>query len=175
MINPRLEKFVGRALLTRRVGFGDLRRLQRDVLPQGCKNREELEVLLALDPHLERADALWVPFLAAVSRTFVEERTAGPADPEAALWLAGALVKASPRTARMIAREVTRDRREIDQSLVAITKLRLPGCKAGGEPMRGPEPSDAAEQGCGGPLARWEWRRPEATSRLPWSTLDAPP
>ena len=88
MINPRLEKFVGRALLTRRVGFGDLRRLQRDVLPQGCKNREELEALLALDPHLERADALWVPFLAAASRTFVEERTAGPADPEAAQWLA---------------------------------------------------------------------------------------
>src|SRR4028119_190153 len=122
MINPRLEKFVGRALLMRRVGFGDLRRLQRDVLPQGCKNREEVEALLALDLHLERADALWVPFLAAASRTFVEERNAGPADPEVALWLAGTLAKVSPRTARVIGRQVTRDRLEIDQSLVAITK-----------------------------------------------------
>ena len=175
MINPRLEKFVGRALLTRRVGFGDLRRLQRDVLPEGFKNREQVEALLALDPHLERADALWVPFLATASRTFVEERTAGPADPEAALWLAGALAKASPRAARVIAREVTRDRREIDQSLVVVTKLRLQGRKAFGEPSRGPEPSGAAEQGRGGRLARWEWRSPKATSRLPWSAPEAPP
>jgi hypothetical protein len=169
MINPRLEKFVGRALLTRRVGFGDLRRLQRDVLPQGFKNREEVEALLALDPHLERVDALWVSFLVAASRTFVEERTAGPADPEAALWLAGALAKARPRAARAIAREVTRDRPEIDWSLVAITKLRLSGTKASGEP------SGAAEQGRGSRLAHWKWCRPEATSQLSWGASEAPP
>jgi len=152
MINPRLEKFVARALLTRRVGFGDLRRLQRDLLPQGFTNREEVEALLALDPHPERADALWVPFLATTSRTFVAERPAGPA--EAALWLAGTLAKASPRAARVIAREVTRDRPEIDESLAAIAKQRQPGRKASEEPRRGPAPSGAAEKGCGARLAR---------------------
>ena len=71
------------------------------------------------------------------------------------LWLVGALAKAGPRAARLIAREVTRDRREVDPSLVAITKLRLSGTKASGEP------SGAAEQGRGRRLAHWEWRRPE--------------
>ena len=99
----------------------------------------------------------------------------GPADPEAALWLVRGLAKVSPRTARVIARAVTQDHREIDESLVAVTKLRLSGRKASGEPSRGPEPSDAAEQGRGGRLARWEWRRPEASSRRSWSASEAPP
>ncbi len=131
-------------------------------------------MLLALDLHLERADALWVPFLAAASRTFVEERTAGPADPEAAVWLAGALAKASPHAARLIAREVTRDHPEIDGSLAAIAKQRQPGRRTSGEPTRRPAPSSAAEKGHGRRLARWEWRRPEATSRQSWSASEAP-
>ena len=43
-----LREFVTKALLTKRIGFGDLRRLQRDILPDGITSREEAEILIAL-------------------------------------------------------------------------------------------------------------------------------
>ena len=51
-----LREFVTKALLTRRIGFGDIRRLQRDILPDGITTREEAEVLIALDQAIERID-----------------------------------------------------------------------------------------------------------------------
>ena len=51
-----LREFVTKALLTKRIGFGDLRRLQRDILPDGITTREEAEVLIALDQATERID-----------------------------------------------------------------------------------------------------------------------
>ena len=54
-----LREFVTKALLTKRIGFGDLRRLQRDILPDGITTREEAEVLIALDQAIERIDKAW--------------------------------------------------------------------------------------------------------------------
>ena len=44
-----LRQFVSRALAGKRISFGDLQRLQRDVLPGGLTSREEAEALMALD------------------------------------------------------------------------------------------------------------------------------
>ena len=54
-----LREFVTKALLTKRIGFGDLRRLQRDILPDGITTRDEAEVLIALDRSIERIDKAW--------------------------------------------------------------------------------------------------------------------
>ena len=61
MSGTPLQDFVCRALEHKRISFGDLRRLQRDILPDRITTREEAEILLALDrsvdssrPQLER-------------------------------------------------------------------------------------------------------------------------
>ena len=51
-----LRVFVDRLSEAQRLGFGDLRRLQRDILPNGPQSRDDVEALLALDLALERAD-----------------------------------------------------------------------------------------------------------------------
>ena len=38
--------FVNKVTASNRLVFGDLRRLQRDVLPRGASSREEIETLL---------------------------------------------------------------------------------------------------------------------------------
>jgi hypothetical protein len=59
MHDQSFEKFCSRALQTRRVGFGDLRRLQRDGLPGGATSREQIEALMRVDRGIDRADAAW--------------------------------------------------------------------------------------------------------------------
>jgi len=60
-----------KALLTKRIGFGDLRRLQRDILPDGITTRDEAEVLIALDRAIERIDKAWTEALVARVTRFV--------------------------------------------------------------------------------------------------------
>jgi len=123
MTNPSLEKFVARVQQARRIGFADLRRLQRDVLPAGISRREEAEALIALDRHLAKADDGWLPFLASAIRTLVVTPSCR-VDPEAARWLADALAGAPARTSVVIAREVIRDVNEVDAGLLALAKQR---------------------------------------------------
>jgi len=66
-----LREFVTKALLTKRIGFGDLRRLQRDILPDGITTRDEAEVLIALDRAIERIDKAWTEALVARVTRFV--------------------------------------------------------------------------------------------------------
>ncbi|WP_406854638.1 hypothetical protein ABEG18_19105 [Alsobacter sp. KACC 23698] len=58
-----LREFADRALETNRIGFGDLRRLQRDVLPLRITTTDEAELLLAIDGSLVRADRDWTDYL----------------------------------------------------------------------------------------------------------------
>ena len=58
-----LREFADKALETNRIGFGDLRRLQRDVLPQRITTTDEAELLLAIDGALARADRDWTEYL----------------------------------------------------------------------------------------------------------------
>jgi hypothetical protein len=46
-MSASLRAFVSKALERNRISFGDLRRLQRTVLPHGLLTREQAEVLIA--------------------------------------------------------------------------------------------------------------------------------
>jgi hypothetical protein len=51
-----LTLFAQKVLASNRLLFADLRRLRRDVLPNGITTREEAELLLGLD-HIGRGNA----------------------------------------------------------------------------------------------------------------------
>ena len=65
-----LHAFATKARASNRLLYGDLRRLQRDVLPTGATSREEVEVLLSLD-WIERVDRDWPGYLATTVTQFV--------------------------------------------------------------------------------------------------------
>jgi hypothetical protein len=56
MSNTSLCTFVSKVRSNNRIRFGDLRRLQRDILPRGLSTQHEAEALLDLDRSIERAD-----------------------------------------------------------------------------------------------------------------------
>src|SRR3954463_10157407 len=104
-MNASLRDFVTRTLEHKRIRFGDLRRLQRDILPARLTTREEAEVLIALDKVVDRADRAWRDYLTATVRDFAiwGSRPAGRIDRNKAEWLIAALSSGGP-TARVIAR-----------------------------------------------------------------------
>src|SRR5215208_5382626 len=62
--------FVNKVRASNRIVFGDLRRLQRDVLPTGAPSREEIETLLSLDS-LGQLNDDWPEYLITTVRSFV--------------------------------------------------------------------------------------------------------
>lgn len=123
MHDQSFEKFCTRALQTRRVGFGDLRRLQRDGLPGGATSREQIEVLMTVDRGIDRADAGWLPFLTSTIRTFVL-RSAAPLDPDTTAWLVRILSGGSARTAVAVAREMVREAGCSSEALMELARGR---------------------------------------------------
>ena len=59
MDNERLQDFVTKAAARGRITFGDLRRLQRDYLPDGVSSWDEAELLIRLDAAVSRTDKAW--------------------------------------------------------------------------------------------------------------------
>jgi hypothetical protein len=120
-----LRIFVDRVSETQRLGFGDLRRLQRDILPNGPQCRDDVAALLALDLALERADSGWPEYLLEVVKGFVISVSDPPGvvGPEFAGWLISALSDAQPKTAQRIARAVVADAVEVDDALRSLAKL----------------------------------------------------
>ena len=59
MSSTSLCAFVSKVRANNRLRFGDLRRLQRDVLPTGLSTREEAEILLDLDQSITKVDDGW--------------------------------------------------------------------------------------------------------------------
>ena len=116
--------FVDRLSEAQRLGFGDLRRLQRDILPNGPQSREDVEALLALDLALERADRGWPEYLLQVVKGFVISASdpQGVVGPELAGWLVSVLSEAQPKTAQRIARAVVSEAVEVDEVLRAVAK-----------------------------------------------------
>src|SRR3954453_8188685 len=55
MSRASLREFISSVLVRKRLRFGDLRRLQRDVLPTGIATREEAEAVITLDQALSKA------------------------------------------------------------------------------------------------------------------------
>jgi hypothetical protein len=139
-----LLDFTRKAHETRRIGFGDLRRLQRDILPDGLAAPCEAELLLALDGALARADKGWVDFLAEAVSSFALRRAALGLEEETAAWLQQATAAARPATAAAIMRRVRRD------------APARGGSRGSPQPRRGADVSAAAASPADAPVPAWE-------------------
>jgi hypothetical protein len=122
MSGTSLQDFVCRALEHKRISFGDLRRLQRDILPDRITTREEAEILLALDRSVDRADRSWRDYLVKAVRDFViwGSPPAGHIDGDKAQWMMTALSSSSAKTARALTLEIMRAGPEFDDDLRAV-------------------------------------------------------
>jgi hypothetical protein len=111
MNNGKLQEFVCNVIAKGQINYGDVRRLQRDYLPGGITNREELELLISLNARLVRADKAWAQWLVASVVEFVAKREVRehPIN-EAACASIGRLLAASTTSfGRRIARQVRRE------------------------------------------------------------------
>jgi hypothetical protein len=110
-----LSEYVGKLRQKGRISFGDVQRLQRDVLPNGIGAREEAELLIDLDRHVCRADDAWSGFLIATLVEFVvwTERPTGVLNEDTARWLVATLrangTGPLTKTARLVAREIAEE------------------------------------------------------------------
>jgi hypothetical protein len=131
MNRTSLHQFVARVLADDRILFGDLKRLQRDVLPARITTREEAELLLFLDSAVRRTDREWTEYLTSTVRDFAiwGLHPAGSLDRDKAAWIASALACTDPtRTARAILREIVQEARNIDDE--ALAELGISGQKS---------------------------------------------
>ena len=122
-MSASLRAFVTKALERNRISFGDLRRLQRTVLPHGLLTREQAEVLIALDHTITRTDKAWAGFLVAALTDFVVWRSSSPGrvEPETAAWLVASLSCGRPtRTTGMIARAIVREAQHCEEPLLGF-------------------------------------------------------
>ena len=134
MSSLSLQDFVSRTGAKSRITFGDVRRLQRDVLPDGISSREEAELLLRLDGQVTRADEAWADWLVTGITDFVVwgERPTGAVEGEAALWLKSLLnaTDAPTKAARRIAREIRREAEQVAEPLRSyIPETDSPECE----------------------------------------------
>jgi len=117
-----LTLFARKVSASNRLLFADLRRLRRDILPDGITSREEVEVLLGLD-HLERLDEEWPAYLLEAVTAFVLSASEPPAlDPATTAWLVTALPTARPTTVTAIMRAIEREGLELSDDLAALTR-----------------------------------------------------
>jgi hypothetical protein len=119
MNSTSLQEFVSRVREARRISFGDLRRLQRDILPGRLTTREDAELLLSLDRTVHKADPDWTVYLVSTVRDFVVWGMVpvGKVDAAKAEWLA--LASKGSKAARAIAKAVMDNACEVDSAVVA--------------------------------------------------------
>ena len=113
--------FTDKILAKDRISFGDVRRLKRDILPDGIASREEAEALLGLDRAVTKADAAWERWLVTTIVDFVvwAERPTGIVDEDTALWLAAALRAHAGTRGRLIAREIAEEAHAFENDALA--------------------------------------------------------
>ena len=132
MIKASLTEFVRKAMSKGRISFGDVQRLQRDILPDGLASRENAELLFDLDRGVSKADPSWRGWLVFTTVDFVvwAERPTGIVDEATARWLAIALTgggTALTRTARLIAREIAEEAHAFEgDALLALAAIAGP-------------------------------------------------
>jgi len=105
-----------------RICFADVRRLERDILPDGIASREQAEALITLDRVAGRADRSWADWFVAVMVDFVvwSERPTGVVNEDAARWLSEALDVPTPtRNARRLVNAIVAQAERVHESLVA--------------------------------------------------------
>ena len=117
-----LSLFAQKVSASNRLLFADLRRLRRDVLPNGITTREEAEVLVGLD-HISRVDATWPAYLAEAMAAFILSVAEPPdLDPMSTAWLVTVLSAPEPRTAAAIVRTLEREGYQLSEDLAAFTR-----------------------------------------------------
>jgi hypothetical protein len=141
-----LRDFARAAVESNRIRFGDVRRLQRDILPSRITTREEAEVLIALDGVIEKADRDWRDYLIRTVRDFAVWglRPVGQVDREKAEWLIAILSSGvSRKTAGTIVREIVRAAALVDDALLVwAARYRRDSAQQGS--MRNATQGDAA-------------------------------
>jgi hypothetical protein len=117
MERPELSDFVQQVISRGRITYGDIKRLQRKVLPDGVMTREEAEALLILDRTVERMDPTWAAYLSDTIVDFVVwgSRPTGYVDQETAHWLETLLCVKPTKAAGRILREVLHEAEGVDQ------------------------------------------------------------
>ena len=147
MSKNSLQSFTERTIAKGRIGFGDVRRLQRDILPEGISSREQADLLIALDRDIGRQDPAWIDWLVGALVDYVVwgERPVGYVDADKAVWITSVLDNGgkATRNARLIAREIVKEAQSSHQTLVAVSV---------GGPDVEIEPADIAAD-CGSLLA----------------------
>src|SRR4051812_31938458 len=124
MADESLSNYATKLLQKDRISFGDVQRLQRNVLPDGLGSREQAELLIELDRRVEKRDDAWGPCLVAMIVDFVVwgDRPTGVVDEDTARWLSAALGSSS--TARLIAREIAEEAHAFENdALLALADL----------------------------------------------------
>ena len=108
MINGGLQEFLCNVAAKGNITYGDVRRLQRDYLPGGIMNCEELELLTSANTKLFRADKAWTQWLvASIVEFIVKQHVREPLNQEAAgRWVGRLLAASSTNVGRRIARKV---------------------------------------------------------------------
>ena len=108
MINGKLQEFVCNVAVKGRISYGDVRRLQRDDLPGGITNCEELELVTSANTKLIRADKAWTQWLVASVLEFIAKQVVRehPSKEAAGEWVGRLLAASSTSVGRKIARKV---------------------------------------------------------------------
>src|SRR4051794_33815948 len=115
MINAALQIFVNKVQAAGRISFGDVKRLQRDILPDGISSREEAELLLTLEQTAAWVDAAFGDWLVAMMVDLT-----GIIDAGKAAWLLPFV--ASPqatRTLRRLVQELVHEAQRADPALLS--------------------------------------------------------
>jgi hypothetical protein len=124
MTSSSLHEFVTKMTAKNRITFADVRRLRRDILPDGVSSRDEAELLIRLDTGVARSDVAWTDWLVGVIVDFVVwvERPTGSVEGEAAQWLMSELLGggAPTKAGRQIAREVWREAQRVDDPMASF-------------------------------------------------------
>src|SRR3954453_16682986 len=127
MINSSLQAFARNVRKAGRISVGDVKRLQRDILPDGIGARAQAELLLTLDQTVSRADRAFADWLVAMMVDFVVwgVRPTGSVDAATAAWLTPFLVgQRATKTMRRLARELAA---EAEQGGTALPSPALNG------------------------------------------------
>lgn len=124
MITRALETFTHDVMAKGGMDRDDVRRLQRDILPDGVECRDAADVLVALDRAVSEKDIAWSAFVIQAVVDFVvwTSRPTGRIDRDTAEWLVGSLGCGTGPTdvAMAIAFEAVRECDCADERLVAF-------------------------------------------------------
>ena len=143
-----LTDFVAKTAATKRIGFADVQRLQRDILPDGIGSREEVEQLVALERRVGHADAAWSAWLVTHLVEFVvwTERPTAVVTEETARWLAATLYGAksarSARAARLVVRGILEEVHAFENEALSV----LAAIAGPSSPKRGALQTESAAQ-----------------------------